>query len=88
VIIDVTEADIDAITDPENWILQEKVSYEPVIQTPDGFVKCEIRLMYLWPDTDPEPTLAISLARLSRGKMIGVRYNKDFNWVGGSVCLF
>ncbi len=88
VIIDVTEADIHAITDPENWILQEKVSYEPVIQTPDGSVKCEIRLMYLWPDTEPEPTLAISLARLSRGKMIGVRYNKDFDWVGGSVCLF
>ncbi|RDC63382.1 hypothetical protein [Adhaeribacter pallidiroseus] len=88
VIIDVSEADINAIADPENWILQEKVSYEPVIQTLDGLVKCEIRLMYLWPDPDLEPTLAISLARLSRGKMIGVRYNQDFNWVGGSVCLF
>ena len=88
VLIDVSEADLNAIPDPENWILQEKVSYEPVIQTPDGLVKCEIRLMYLWPDADPEPTLAISLARLSRGKMIGVRYNKDFNWVGGTVCFF
>ncbi|QNF34614.1 hypothetical protein HUW51_18460 [Adhaeribacter swui] len=87
VIIDVTEQDIQAIADPENWILQEKVTYEPVIETPDGPVKCEIRLMYLWPDQDTEPTLAISLARLSRGKMIGVRYNKDFSWVGGSVCL-
>lgn len=88
VIIDVTEADIKNIKDPENWILQEKVTYEPVIKAPDGEVKCEIRLMYLWPDGDAAPTLAINLARLSRGKMIGVRYNKDFDWVGGTVCLF
>jgi len=26
------------------------------------------------------PTLAINLARLSKGKMIGVRYNKDKEW--------
>jgi len=87
VIIDVTIADIHAINDPENWILQEKVNYEPVIQAPDGGVKAEIRLLYLWPDGDLEPTLAINLARLSRGKMIGVRYNKDFDWVGGTTAL-
>jgi hypothetical protein len=87
VIIDVTNEDIAAIKDPENWILQEKVNYEPVIQAPDGGVKAEIRLLYLWPDGDAQPTLAINLARLSRGKMIGVRYNKDFNWVGGTTAL-
>lgn len=88
VLIDVSEADIKAIKDPENWILQEKVEYEPVVKAPDGDVKCEIRLMYVWPDGDAKPTLVINLARLSRGKMIGVRYNKDFDWVGGTVCLF
>jgi hypothetical protein len=87
VIIDVTPADIEAIKDPENWILQEKVNYEPIIQAPDGGVKAEIRLLYLWPDGDAEPTLAINLARLSRGKMIGVRYNKDFDWVGGTTAF-
>jgi len=87
VIIDVTNADIEAINDRENWILQEKVNYEPVIQAPDGGVKAEIRLLYLWPDGDAEPTLAINLARLSRGKMIGVRYNKDFDWVGGTTAF-
>jgi len=86
VVIDVTEADIAAIEDPENWILQEKVQYEPVLQSPDGGVKAELRLMYVWPDGE-EPMLAINLARLSRGKMIGVRYNKDFDWVGGTVGL-
>lgn len=88
VIIDVKEADIKAIIDPENWILQEKVKYEPVVQAPDGGVKCEIRILYLWPEEDVKPTLAINLTRLSRGKMIGVRYNQDFDWVGGTVSFF
>jgi len=87
VIIDVTEQNIKNITDPENWILQEKVSYEPIIQAPDGGVKMEIRLLYLWPNGDKKPTLTINLARLSRGKMIGVRYNQDFDWVGGTVAF-
>ncbi|PWS28113.1 hypothetical protein DHW03_11205 [Pedobacter yonginense] len=84
VIIDVTESDIKSIPDPENWILQKKVNYEPAVQAPDGGVKAEIRMMYLWPDGG-EPQLCINLARLSRGKMIGVRYNADFDWVGGTV---
>jgi hypothetical protein len=87
VIIDVTEQDIKNIKAPENWILQEKVNYEPVIQAPDDGVKAEIRLLYLWPDGDLKPTLAINLARLSRGKMIGVRYNQDFDWVGGTIAF-
>jgi hypothetical protein len=87
VIIDVKPEDITAIADPENWILQQKVNYEPAIQSPTGGVKAEIRLLYLWPDGDAAPTLAITLARLSRGKMIGVRYNKDFDWVGGTVAF-
>lgn len=86
VIIDVKQSDIHGIQDPENWILQQKVSYEPVVQAADGAVKVEIRLMYLWPE-DEEPQLCINLARLSRGKMIGVRYNQDFDWVGGTVGL-
>jgi len=87
VIIDVKKSDIDSITDPENWILQQKVNYEPVVEAPDGNVKAEIRLLYLWPDGDERPTLAINLVRLSRGKMIGVRYNQDFDWVGGTVAF-
>jgi hypothetical protein len=87
VIIDVTEQNIKDIIDPKNWIVQEKVYYEPVVQAPDGGVKMEIRLLYLWPNGDEKPTLAINLARLSRGKMIGVRYNQDFDWVGGTVAF-
>lgn len=87
VIIDVTRADIDSIKERENWILQQKVSYEPALQSPDGGVKIEIRLLYLWPNGAEKPTLAINLGRLSKGKMIGVRYNKDFDWVGGTIAF-
>ena len=87
VIIDVHPADLD-VPDPGNWILQRKVKYADVIATPDVPAKAEIRMMYLWKDGAPRPTLAINLARLSKGKMIGVNYNKDREWVGGSVGFF
>ncbi|MFI5155447.1 MAG: hypothetical protein ACHQEM_04655 [Chitinophagales bacterium] len=88
VVIDVSRSDIDQVKDPENWILQKKVKYADVIETPDEPAKVEIRMMYIWNDGDARPKLAINLARLSKGKMIGVRYNKDREWVGGSVCYF
>lgn len=77
-----------AIKDPENYILQRKVVYEPVIQALDGLVKCEIRMMYGWPDNAVKPELMVSLSRLSRGEMIGVDFNKNFTWVGGSAAYY
>lgn len=88
VVIDVTMEDIDAVKDPEHWILQRKVNYAEIIKTPDTAAKVEIRMMYLWEAGKPRPTLATNLARLSKGKMIGVRYNKDKEWVGASVAYF
>lgn len=88
VIINVLPSDLENIKDPENYILQKKVKYEPIIKTTDGSkVKCEIRMLYIWQKDDLRPTLFTNLARLSRGEMIGVRYNKDFDWVGGSICF-
>lgn len=84
----VTKDELDRIQDQENYILQRKVQYEPVIQAPDGLVKCEIRMLYIWPDNAARPRLFTSLSRLSRGEMIGVRFNKDFTWVGGSACFY
>jgi hypothetical protein len=88
VVIDIKEEDIASITDPHNWILQRKVNYASVIKTPGIPAKAEIRIMYLWPEGAERPRAALNLARLSKGKMIGVRYNKDQDWVGGSVALF
>ncbi len=88
VIIDVTQQDIDNVKDPENWILQRKVKYADVIETPDIPAKAEIRMFYFWKDGETRPVATNNLGRLSKGKMIGVRYNKDKEWVGGSFCLF
>jgi len=88
VVIDVTPADIEKVKDPENWILQRKVKYADVIETPDIPAKAEIRIFYFWKDGNARPVPTCNLARLSKGKMIGVRYNKDKEWVGGSFCLF
>jgi hypothetical protein len=88
VVIDLTQADIDKVKDPENWILQRKVKYADVIETPDVPAKAEIRIFYFWKERDTRPVATNNLARLSKGKMIGVRYNKDKEWVGGSFCYF
>ena len=88
VVIDITQKNIDDIKDPENWILQRKVKYADIIQTPDVPAKAEIRIFYFWKDGDSRPVPANNLARLSKGKMIGVRYNKDKEWVGGSLAYF
>lgn len=87
----VTRADIDAIPAPDraNFILQRKVRYEPALVTPDGDrVKAEIRMLLLWPEGDAQPTLAVNLVRLSKGEMIGVKFNKDKTWVGGTIAYF
>lgn len=88
VIIDVKQEDIDAIKDPENWILQRKVNYASIIETTDEPAKAEIRLFYFWKNEWPRPKAVHNLARLSKGKMIGTRYNKDKTWVGGTVAFF
>ena len=88
VIIDVTNEDIEAVGDPQNWILQRKVKYADEIKTPNVPAKAEIRIFYFWKDGMKRPVAVTNLARLSKGKMIGVRYNMDKDWVGGSVAYF
>jgi hypothetical protein len=88
VIIDVQSSDFVSITDPENWIMQEKVTYALCIATPDGFAKAEIRLFYFWDKPTQKYIATLNLCRLSKGKMIGVNYNQTATWVGGSLAYF
>jgi hypothetical protein len=88
VIINVSQNDIDQITDPENWILQRKVEYAEVVKTPVGNSKLEIRLFYFWKEGWDKPIAVHNLARLSQGEMIGTRYNEDKTWVGGTIAYF
>ena len=84
----VTPADLDALPDKHHYLLQRKVEYAPVVQSPSGLVKTEIRLLYIWPADEARPRLLCGLSRLSRGEMIGVDFNKDKDWVGGTSPLF
>jgi len=88
VIIDISADDIMNIKDPSGWILQEKVEYANCIETPTGPAKAELRLYYFWDEGKQEYIATMNLARLSKGKMIGVNYNKTATWVGGSLAYF
>jgi hypothetical protein len=82
------DAELNAIPVDERhlYLLQERVAFEPVIDTPHGPTQAEIRIMYLWPDGGGlQP--AIALVRLGRGLMMGVDHNRDRQWVGGSAAL-
>lgn len=69
------------------YLLQQRVRFEPVIDTPHGLTQPEIRILYLWPDGgELEPVLA--LGRLGRGKMMGVDHNRNQEWVGGSAVFY
>lgn len=90
VIVDPTPEDVAAIprADRAGFVLQEKVEYAPALRAPAGFgVRAEVRMLFVRPDRDAKMTLLFDLVRLSRGKMIGVNFNRDLDWVGASVAL-
>jgi hypothetical protein len=87
VVIAPTRRDVDAIP-PEkhpHYILQERMNFEPVVETPHGSTKAEVRVMYIWLE-DPKPVLTI--IRMGRGLMMGVDHNKNLEWVGASAGLY
>jgi hypothetical protein len=85
IIFEPTDAQIAAIPRDErkNYILQERIAFEPVIETPEGPTQVEIRIMYLRDGDRLRPVLP--LLRMGRGKMMGVDHNKGLRWVGASA---
>jgi hypothetical protein len=67
------------------YILQERMHFEPVIDTPFGKTKAEVRVMYVWID---ELTPVLTIIRMGRGAMMGVDHNKNMEWVGASAGLY
>jgi hypothetical protein len=91
VVVDVTDEDIKKIPFEQraNWVLQEKITYAEAIKMPDGNgVKAEVRVMLARPPNGTDLIPVICLVRLSRGKMLGVDFNKGLTWVGGSVGIW
>jgi hypothetical protein len=67
------------------YILQERLNFEPVIETPFGATKAEIRVMYVWQE---KLQAVLTIIRMGRGLMMGVDHNKNMEWVGASAGLF
>jgi hypothetical protein len=70
--------------DRHNYLLQTRVHFEPVIETPFGPTKLEVRIMYIWQDRlRPVNTIL----RMGRGSQMGVDHNKAIEWVGASAAF-
>lgn len=67
------------------YILQERLHFEPVIETPFGGTKVEVRVMYIWVQ---ELTPVLTILRMGRGLMMGVDHNRNMEWVGSSAGLY
>jgi len=69
------------------FLLQQRMQFAHTIETPFGLTQPEFRILYVWPDRG-SLTPALSLVRLGRGKMMGVDYNKNQEWVGASAAFY
>jgi hypothetical protein len=68
-----------------DYILQERMHFEPVIETPFGGTKAEVRVMYVWLG---ELKAVLTIIRMGRGLMMGVDQNRNMEWVGASAGLW
>ena len=87
VVIAPRREDINAIPAEKrgDYILQERLNFEPVIETPFGGTKAEVRMMYVWVD---QLQAVLMIIRMGRGFMMGVDHNKNMEWVGASAGLW
>lgn len=87
VVIAPKKEDIDSIPREKRgeYILQERLNFEPVIETPLGPTKAEVRVMYVWLD---QLLPVLTIIRMGRGLMMGVDHNKKMEWVGASAALY
>ena len=86
VVIAPSRADIEAIPAAKRgaYILQERMNFTPLVETPYGLTKVELRIMYVWLD---QFVPVLTIVRMGRGLMMGVDQNKNMAWVGSSAAL-
>jgi hypothetical protein len=89
IVFDPTQGELEAIPAASrgDFLLQQRMHFEPTIETPYGATQAEIRILYLWPDAG-RLTPALALVRLGRGKMMGVDHNRNQMFVGASAAFF
>jgi hypothetical protein len=86
VVIAPSRRDIEAVPPAKRteYILQERLNFTPVVDTPYGMTKVELRIMYVWLD---QLIPVLTIVRMGRGLMMGVDQNKNMKWVGSSAAL-
>jgi hypothetical protein len=86
VVIHPTREDLEGIPRHQRsqYILQERMEFEPLIETPFGKTKAEVRIMYIWLE---EPLPVMTIIRMGRGLMMGVDHNRNLQWVGSSAAF-
>ena len=85
-----TQKDIDQIQNTSNYILQQKIKYEPVFEDINGdFAKAEIRMMYVWEDEKEYPEWIINLVRMTKSEWANMSSMDDQAiWTGCSFAFF
>jgi len=86
VVIAPSRKEIEAISEGKRseYILQERLNFTPVVETPHGATKVELRIMYVWLR---ELVPVLTIVRMGRGLMMGVDQNRNMAWVGSSAAL-
>jgi len=87
--VDVTTEDLAAVpeADRARTLLMRKVDYAPVVEAVDGArSRVEVRVMFVW--HAGRPMAVTTLVRLSQGRMMGVKFNRDRTWVGSTSGLW
>ena len=87
VIIHPTPADLAAIRDSEDTLLQRRIEFATAFQTPAGPRKIEARVMLLSPDHDESPTVVSIKPRVFAGDMSNEVRGSD-SWVGSTITYF
>ena len=83
-----TKEEIEAIPARErgNYILQRKMNFVATVDTPSGMTKVETRIMYVHDGDQLKPVTTV--VRTGRGKMMGVDFNKNLDWIGASAGFY
>ncbi|QCX01995.1 glutathionylspermidine synthase family protein [Aggregatimonas sangjinii] len=84
-----TKEILDGIEDKQNYILQQKVAYKPLVKTNTAKnSKVELRMLYIWSEEENRLKPVINLTRMSKGEMINVSHQVDETWIGSSISFF
>ncbi len=67
------------------YLLQERINFEPVVESPFGGNKVEVRVNYIWLD-ELQPVIAE--VRMGRGLTMGMDQNRNAEWAGSSAGFY